>query len=211
MTATGAPGNRDNTAPKGGARARAKLADHGCDTESRTYPHGVAGSPVQGAVPILSRVPGYVVAMAGLALTSGTIHIVAAVEHIDVNVMLSAFFALVGIGQVVAAWWLFRNPEHHRALKLAAVGSVAVSLLWVFSRTTGIPFGPEPGRAAVGVADTITTLQQFALAAIVVALLRSPERRDRGLRWLSSGMGSRFTSAMLSATLLIAAVGGHEH
>ena len=175
------------------------------------YSPGVAGSPAQRPVPLQSRVPGHVVALAGLALTSGTIHIVAAVEHVDVNVMLSAFFALVGIGQVVAAWWLFRNPEDGRALKLAAVGSVVVSLLWVFSRTTGIPFGPEPGRAAVGVADTITTLQQFALAAIVVALLRSPERRDRGLRWLSSGMGSRFTSAMLSATLLIAAVGGHEH
>lgn len=160
---------------------------------------------------MLSRVPGHVVALSGLALTSGTIHVVAAVEHVDVDVMLSAFFGLVGIGQVAAAWWLFRKPEDRRALTLAAAGSVVVSLLWVFSRTTGIPFGPEPGRAAVGVADTITTLQQFALAAIVVALLRNPERRERWLSWLSSGPGSRFTTAMLSAALLVAAVGGHEH
>jgi len=61
------------------------------------------------------------------------------------------------------------------------------------------------------VSDTITTLQQLALAAIVVALLRIPERRDRGLAWLSSAMGTRFISATLSATLFIAAVGGHEH
>ncbi len=96
-------------------------------------------------------------------------------------------------------------------LRLAALGSVIVSLLWVLSRTTGIPFGPEPGRAAVGVADTIATLQQFALAAIVVALLRRPTAGSPTLAWLNSGMGTRVTTALLSATLFIAAVGGHEH
>jgi len=209
MSACPTPDERDESAAEGGVRA--KLADPGCETESRTYPPVVAGSPVQRSVPVLSRVPGYVVAVVGLALTSGTIHIVAAVEHVDVNVMLSAFFALVGVGQIVVAWWLFHKPDDRRALRLAAVGSVIVSLLWVFSRTTGIPFGPEPGRAAVGVADTITTLQQFALAAIAVAVLQGPEQRGRGLQWLSSAMGARCTSAMLSATLFIAAVGGHEH
>ena len=158
-----------------------------------------------------SRVPGFILAIAGLALTSGTIHIVAAAEHLGDDWLLGVFFVLVGAGQLFAAWWIFRRPHDERMLKIVAAGSVVVSLLWVFSRTTGIPFGPEPGRASVGVADTITTLQQLMLAAIVVALLRRPEAGDRRLAWMSGPMASRLTPAFLTMTLFMAALGGHEH
>lgn len=205
------PSRPDAAAAEGGGGGRGTLADGGRETGVPACSPGVAGTPAQRSVPAVSRAPGSLVALSGLASTSGTIHIVAAVEHIDANALLGAFFAAVGVGQLVAAWLLLRTRDDARVLKLAAAGSVAVSLLWVFSRTTGIPFGPEPGRAGVGVADTITTLQQLALAAIVVALLRPAERRSRALAWLSTGMGTRFTWAMLSATLLTAAVGGHEH
>ncbi|MDQ3723346.1 MAG: hypothetical protein M3376_09840 [Actinomycetota bacterium] len=171
----------------------------------------MATAAVQGSVPVRSRVPGFILVIAGLALTSGTIHLIAAAEHVGDDWLLGAFFALVGVGQVMAAWWTYRNPDDLRVLKLLAVGSIIVSLLWVFSRTTGIAFGPEPGRASVGVADTITTVQQFAVAAIVVALLSRPERGGGRLAWMGGPLANRLTFALLTVTMLLAAVGGHEH
>lgn len=193
------------------ARPPAELPEARPQADSRPYPDDRADACAPSSVPLLSRVPGFILALSGLALTSGTIHLVATIEHLDVNVPLSAFFALVGVGQVGAAWWIFRRPNDERMLKRIALGSVIVSLLWVLSRTTGIPFGPEPGRAAVGVADTITTLQQLVLAAIIVALLRRPERGHQRLPWLSSPLGTRIMPALLTMTMLIAAMGGHEH
>ncbi len=193
------------------ARARAKLAAAGPEAHRHAYPDDVADAPVEQSWPVRTSAPGFIIALSGLALTSGTIHIVATIEHADVNLLLSAFFALVGVAQVFAAWWIFRNPDDERMLKLAALGSVIVSLLWVFSRTTGIPFGPEPGRAAIGVADTITTLQQFVFAALVVVLLRRREAGDRRLPWLSGHIGARLTPALLTASMLMASIGGHEH
>lgn len=161
--------------------------------------------------PSLPRVPGYVLAIAGLALTSGTIHVVAAVEHVGINWQLGAFFAVVGACQVVAAHRIYRNPGDEWTLKLAAAGSVIVSLMWVFSRTTGIPFGPEPGRASVGVADTITTVQQFILAAIVVAFLWRRDGDGQRLSWMGGGLATRMMFAFLSCTMMMAAIGGHQH
>lgn len=176
--------------------------------ESPAGPEPATAMPAQ---PLLSRVPGSILAIAGLALTSGTIHVVAFVEHVGLNWVLGAFFALVGVAQVLASAWIYRNPGDTRMLQATAAGSVAVSLLWLASRTTGIAFGPEPGRASVGVADTITTLQQLVLAAIVVALLwhRGPGRRR--LAWMSGALATRITFALLTSTMLLAAVGGHEH
>lgn len=193
------------------AHARANMLERTSAEDSGAYSREVATAAVQAPVPFLSRVPGYIIAIWGLALTSGTIHVIAAIEHWGDNWMLGAFFALVGVGQLFAASWLFRRPADQRMLTALAVGSIIVSLLWVFSRTTGIAFGPEPGRAKVGVADTITTLQQFAVAAIVLALQRRPEQGDKRLAWLGGPLATRVTFALLSATMLTAAVGGHEH
>jgi hypothetical protein len=153
--------------------------------------------------------PNCSVALSALAATAGVIHLVAAIEHVAVSWMLGVFFALVGTGQLVAGWWIQRSPQDERMLKPAAAGSAAVALLWVFSRTTGLPFGPDAGEvSSVGVADTIATLQELAFAAIVAVIVWRDERR---LAWLSGPLGVRLTFAVLSLTLFTAALGGHQH
>lgn len=154
--------------------------------------------------------PSYAVpALVGLAGSAGFIHLVAAVEHVDEPWTLPAFFVLVGAGQLCAAWAIHRSPRDERLLKLVAAASVGVALLWIFSRTTGVPFGPDAGEvASVGVADTIATLQELGLVAIVAAIVW---RCDGAVAWLGSAIGLRLTWAVLSLTLLLAATGGHEH
>lgn len=157
-------------------------------------------------------VPGRVLALVGLAATAGLIHLVATIEHVSDDWPLGVFFALIGTGQLFAARWIYRKPDDQRMLKAIAAGSIAIALLWLFSRTTGVPFGPNAGKVSpVGAADTIATLQELALAAIVVATIRQPEQGIPRLAWLNSGLGTRLTSAVLTASLFIAAIGGHEH
>ena len=136
----------------------------------------------------------------------------ATVEHLGDDRLPGLFFALVGVAQLFAARWIYRRPGDRRMLAAAAAGSAAVALLWIVSRTTGLPFGIEGGDVSkVGVADAIATLQELAFAAIVAALLWRPERGGTRLAWLSGGIGVRLTYAVLTAALFMAAIGGHEH
>ena len=163
-------------------------------------PH--AGSPAVSDAPAA-------VALTGLAGTAGLIHLVAAAEHVGVDWSLGVFFLLVGTAQLGAAWLVHRDPRDRRLLALGAAGSLAIALLWIFSRTTGVPFGPDAGEVeSVGVADTIATLLELAFAALAVTVMR---RGDGAVAWLRSGMGIRLTFAVLSLALMLAAFGGHEH
>ena len=166
--------------------------------------------PIPRATPrVSSRLPNAGLALSGLAGTAGVIHIVASVEHVGAEWALGAFFLLVGAGQMLAAWAIYRDAQDMRMLTAIALASVGVALLWIFSRTTGLPFGPDAGEVAkAGVADTVATLQELGLAAIVALVAW---RGERPVAWLSGAMGLRLTFAVLSLTLMMAALGGHEH
>ncbi len=148
-------------------------------------------------------------ALAGLTATAGVIHLVATVEHVGADWELGVFFTLVGAAQLGVGWRIYRNAAGARLLKLAALGNLAVALLWVLSRTTGIPVGPDAGKvAAIGAGDTIATLLELAFAAIAGLVVWRGEQR---VAWLSSGIGIRLTVALLSLALTTAVLGGHEH
>lgn len=161
--------------------------------------------PVARALPL----PDAGLALSGLVGSAGLIHVIASAEHVGADWSLGVFFLLVGAGQLVAARAVHRNPRDERLLALVAGAGVAIALLWIFSRTTGLPVGPDAGEIAkVGVADTIATLQELAFAAIVATIAW---RGERAVAWLSGPLGVRLTFAVLSLTLMLAAFGGHEH
>jgi 4-amino-4-deoxy-L-arabinose transferase-like glycosyltransferase len=167
--------------------------------------------PVQPSESQAPNLTGTVLALSGLLLSAGTIHLVATVQHLDVTWTLPLFFAVVGALQLYGAWALYRRPRDRRLLSAAAAGSLVVGLLWLVSRTIGLSFGPEQGVSAIGVSDTIASLQEVALAAIALAIVRAPEPTERRLAWLATPMGLRWTFMVLSATLFTAAIGGHRH
>ena len=166
-------------------------------------------APIQHAAPRpLSDAPA-AVALTGLVGVAGFIHLIASIEHVSEEWSLWVFFLLVGIGQLGAAWLVRRDPRDRRLLALVSIGSVAIALLWLFSRTTGVPFGPDAGEVeSVGVADTIATLCELGFAAIAATVLW---RGDGAVAWLRGEIGIRLTFALLSLALLLAALGGHEH
>ena len=163
---------------------------------------------IERAPPRSVTLPHGALALAGLAGTAGFIHLVALIEHVGEEWSLVVFFAAVGSAQLAAAWRIYQGAAGRRLLTIVALGSVAVALLWLVSRTSGLSFGPETGRRAVGVGDTIATMLELLFAGIVGLLLWRGEQR---LAWLSGGMGIRLTFALLSLALMLAAFGGHEH
>lgn len=197
--------------------SRGHVVKQACQPESSVHCStyhlrmGSGLSPERPAAPYLG-LPGIGLALTGLAGTAGVIHVVAALEHVGASLSLGVFFALVGAGQLLAAWRIHRDPHNQRLLEVVALGSITVALLWLVSRTTGLPFGPDAGTASsIGAADTIATLHELAFAAIVVAMRGQPQRDRSRLAWLSTPVGVRLIFAFLSMTLLVAAMGGHEH
>lgn len=167
-----------------------------------------ADVPIQRSAPRLQYADGHLLVLAGLAATAGIIHVVATVQHLDESVALWGFFALVGVAQLFAGWRVYTGSADRGLLNTVALGSVAVALLWAFSRTTGLPFGPDAGEVlGVGAADTIATILELTFAAIVWRATVG----DRWLGWLSSAIGIRLAFAFISMTLFMAALGGHEH
>ena len=159
-----------------------------------------------------ATVPNAVVVLAGLATTAALIHISAAAQHLAESWVLGVFFVLVGAGQLLVGCWIYRHPRDTRARAVGATASIIVALLWIFSRTTGLPFGPDRGAVtSVGVADTIATVQELTFAAIALPLTGPAERSDRRIRRLSAVLGPRLISAVVSASLFMAAIGGHQH
>lgn len=169
----------------------------------------VTDVPIELPVSRSDSLPHGALALAGLAGTAGVIHFVATIEHIGSEWDLAVFFALVGAGQVTVGWRIYREVYGVRLLTLAAGVNLVVALLWIWSRTAGMPFGPESdGVVKVGAGDAIATLLELAFVALVAITLT---RGARALAWFSSGLGVRLTFAVLSLCLMTAAFGGHQH
>ena len=141
----------------------------------------------------------------GLVWGAGLIHVAAAVEHYHEYRLYALFFALLAPLQFVWGLVVCRRPSR-RLVLAGAVGCLLVVGLWVMSRTTGMPIGPEPWRPeAVGVIDAIATADELTLALLAFTYLR-PARRPRlgaALRGLAMSVG--FVMVVLSSLALMAA------
>ena len=116
-----------------------------------------------------------------LAVAAGGIHLAQVGIHLEEDWTFAAFFVVVGITQVVAGLLLL-GPRPAGWFWFGIIGSALVIGIWALSRSIGLPFGAEPGRAEqLGMADAAASL--FELLTIVVLALwlgaRSPHA-ERG-------------------------------
>ena len=112
-----------------------------------------------------------------LAIAAGLIHAVAAVTHSGEYWLFGSFFAVLAVAQVVWGALVYRGAS--RSLLVAgAWASASVALLWLVTRTVGLPIGPHAGRPeAVGPLDILATLDELAIVVLVLGLLRWPSLR----------------------------------
>jgi hypothetical protein len=142
----------------------------------------------------------------GLALLSagaGIIHLSLVSEHMHEARAFGVFFLASGIAQLVWAV-LASGALNRRALLIACVGNAAIVALWVVSRTSGLPIGPEPWvPEAVGFPDIVATTYEVLIVIGSIWLLRS---QDRLLRSGVVSLARRVSLAIVLMLTLAAAL-----
>jgi hypothetical protein len=150
--------------------------------------------------------------VAWLSLAAGVIHAIAMIDHFSHWWLYGAFFLVLTYGQVLWGIALLRKPASDRSLKIGALANLAICVVWLYSRTIGVPIGPDAGRPeAVGTMDVAATLDQLALALYVALVLRPDLRVARGLKGLLGVHRIRIGMMLSSATVFAALLGGHSH
>jgi hypothetical protein len=142
---------------------------------------------------------------------SAVIHVAAALEHLSEWWAFSAIFAITSLlqgGWGVAVWR--RGPSASRrflwAGTLLGLGIVAV---WIASRTTGLPVGPERFEAEkVGLLDGQATANELLACLLVLPALIGPRRVRRPVVYWSEALG---LLAVCASFFMLAAGVGHEH
>jgi hypothetical protein len=136
---------------------------------------------------------GAVVALAG----SAAVHATVIGEHLEEWPVAGSFFVIITLTEsllalaVIVAW----SQPTAIAIVLTSTGTVVV---WLASRTVGLPFGPAEFRAveAVGTPDLACCVLELAAAILVApwAFRPWPQRR--------SGAGGVTRAGMAEATVL---------
>jgi hypothetical protein len=112
---------------------------------------------------------------AGL-LGAASVHAAVVPEHLDEWPAAGGFFVLLTVAEAAAA--VFVVTRRQGAVPIAVAVSAVPLLLWLWSRTLGMPFGPEPWqREAVGLADLAACALELFTLVLAVAL--TPTRRSR--------------------------------
>ena len=147
--------------------------------------------------------------LATLSVAAAGIHFAVVGEHFEE-------FPLFGFLFLGLAWFQAIWPVPYAMRRSALVGWIGVVVnlgavaVWLWSRTSGLPFGPEPGQPEVaGPLDLTASAYEVVLASLLVVLLvprtRSViERLQLAPRtgWLGAALWSGLIVAIASVALL---------
>lgn len=149
-------------------------------TASRTEVGRPTQVPAPGATPTAAQ---QWVALA--SVLAGGIHLAVTPSHLEEWWVYGAFFLVVGAFQLALAALVLRRPSWPVALT-GIVVNLGVVLVYVASRTTGLPVEPPEditshewshGTEGVGPADLAATGAELAVVCILVTLLPPRLRR----------------------------------
>jgi len=124
------------------------------------------------------------VALAGAG--AAAVHFVVMPEHFEEATLYGGFFAAAATSQLLYCTLLLIRPS--RPLVVAgALGNLAIIVLWVITRTAGIPLGPGAGTTeSVGGLDILATGFEVVTTIGAIALLCRwvpPHRAIRTATW----------------------------
>ncbi|MGH2513231.1 MAG: hypothetical protein ACRDGQ_11150 [Candidatus Limnocylindrales bacterium] len=109
-----------------------------------------------------------VVFMAAASAGAALIHAGVCPEHFHESAAFGVFFLIACIVQLVWSAQILRRPSA-ALMALGVAGNACLVLLWLYTRTIGLPIGPEAGRPETwGVLDVLAS--SLEVAVIVLAL-----------------------------------------
>jgi hypothetical protein len=141
-------------------------------------------------------------ALALLSAGAAVIHFVVIPGHWDEYWGQGLFFIVAAIAQLLWALWVVVAPS--RLIYLAgAAGNAAIVVMWIVTRTAGIPAGPGAGEPeAVEFADTLATTFEVVLVVGALALARSVAVRRATGALAPSVLLGLVVAALTAASLL---------
>ena len=102
---------------------------------------------------------------------------------------------------------VYRDPTEG-AFVVGAGTNVGVALLWLVTRTIGLPFGPDQwSPEKVGVLDIAATVDELSIACLSLALVSAAWRRrlaPRPVEWL-------LLALLIASGVALMAGGHHAH
>jgi hypothetical protein len=182
------------------ARRRIRSGDEPAPTSEAAAPVAGPPEPVReaGVAPVVRP------ALALLSIGAAVIHFVVIPGHWDEYWGQGLFFIIAAIAQLLWAVWVLVAPSRLLYL-LGAVGNAAIVVLWVVTRTAGVPVGPGAGeREAVEFADTLATVFEVLLVIGALALARTAPARP--IRWPVGALAPSVFVALLVAALTTASL-----
>lgn len=116
-------------------------------------------------------------AAAALSLGAAMTHLWALPEHLLMWWGYGAFFLAAALAQGLYAVVLLRRPTW--LLALAGIwGNLSIVVLYVVTRTSGIPFGPHAGKIEdASLLDMAATAAELGIVLALVTLLGGVSRR----------------------------------
>ena len=183
---------------------------HVGDSEVASAVGAVLAAGAATFVVLARRPPAGVVLIAAALCTAGAavIHFAVTQSHFDEWWGFGVFFFVAGWVQLL--WAAVAVRVYSRALvAVGLVGNATVVVLWLVTRTVGLPFGPEPGSAeALGWSDGIASGFELVAALCCLVVLVRPVGVLR-LHAPPTLVGA--ATASLTTIGLLAAAGGHGH
>jgi hypothetical protein len=112
-----------------------------------------------------------VLALATLSAATGAIHAAVSKEHFQEAFIYGAFFLAASTLQAAWAVVLVYRPNR-TLLVVGTVANAAIIMLWTFTRTVGVPLGPQSwSPEPIGTLDVISTLVELAIVLGAATLL----------------------------------------
>jgi hypothetical protein len=117
--------------------------------------------------------------LAALSIGAAAIHFAVVFEHFAEYSLYGVFFLVVSWAQVIWPAILLWRPSR-LWLWLGIAGNTIVLVVYMASRTIGLPFGPDLRNAeSVGALDVVSCVLEFGLIVGCAALLWRPSIADR--------------------------------
>jgi hypothetical protein len=145
-----------------------------------------------------------------LSAAAATIHFAAIDKQGGDYWPFTVAFAALAVVQL--AWALLVLVRPSRPLLAAgALVNAGTVLVWAYSRTAGLPVGPEPGKAeSVAFADVVSTvLEVLLVVGVGVLLLRGRRPTAEGRTALTRALLVALLLIPPTALALVSAVGTH--
>ena len=122
------------------------------------------------------------VALASMSFGAGAIHLAMATSHAGEWLAEGVVFALAGWLQIGLALAFAVRPSKV-ALVIACVANLMFVAAWAWTRTVGMPFGPEQGNVhETGFVDVTAAVLEIAIVALAALTLAMPTAATRTSR-----------------------------